>query len=259
MGVTMARCVLRGAIPGKLFLAACLLVFAEFHAPLALAQRPIHVGAPPHMAPPRVAPPHLPMPRVSAPPAFHAPIFRPPDGVSFNVPQGPAGFHLGFVPIFHRPFFLFAFRQNFYSLWWLNCGPLWFWDSGCGGLYLYPYGLERYESPLATPLRYEPPVYSYPAGYPADRDLVQLFLTDGTVLSVSDYWFVNDEVHFTIPDGTTKPAEQVMGLDELDLQKTIDVNTRRGFRFVRRDEPMDRWLRDHPNTDPPALQPPSKD
>jgi hypothetical protein len=35
----------------------------------------------------------------------------------------------------------------------------------------------------------------------------------------------------------TKPVEHVIGFDELDLQRTVDVNTQRGFGFVLRSEP----------------------
>jgi hypothetical protein len=44
----------------------------------------------------------------------------------------------------------------------------------------------------------------------------------------------------------------------LDVQKTIDVNTRRGFRVVMRNEPMEQYLRDYPDLTPPLLQPSQK-
>jgi hypothetical protein len=42
------------------------------------------------------------------------------------------------------------------------------------------------------------------------------------------------------------------------VQKTIDVNTRRGFRVVMRDSPLEQYLRDHPDPMPPLLQPTQK-
>jgi hypothetical protein len=33
------------------------------------------------------------------------------------------------------------------------------------------------------------------------------------------------------------------------------VNSRRGFRVVMRNEPMEQYLRDYPDLDPPLLQP----
>jgi hypothetical protein len=61
-----------------------------------------------------------------------------------------------------------------------------------------------------------------------------------------------------VEDDPTKPAEHVVPLDELDLQKTIDVNTRRGFRMVFRDEPWQQYLKDHPDLTPPDLAAPQK-
>jgi hypothetical protein len=77
---------------------------------------------------------------------------------------------------------------------------------------------------------------------------------------VTDYWVVNDELHFTL-DGEGGPQfpEHVIGFNELDLQKTINVNTRLGFRFVLRDEPLEQYLRDHPDAEPPLAGPPNQE
>jgi hypothetical protein len=76
---------------------------------------------------------------------------------------------------------------------------------------------------------------------------------------VTDYWFVNNQVHFvTLEEGGAKSVERVIGLDELDVQKTVDVNTQRGFRVVMRDEPLEQYLRDHPDANAPLLQPQQK-
>ena len=98
----------------------------------------------------------------------------------------------------------------------------------------------------------------YPYG-DEEHELVWLYRKDGTVYSVIDYWFVGGQVHFiAVEEGGAKSVEQVIGFDELDLQRTIDVNTRRGFRVVRRDEPLGQYLRDHPDPMPPLLQPSEK-
>ena len=52
-----------------------------------------------------------------------------------------------------------------------------------------------------------------------------------------------------------KPEEQVIPFDELDLQKTVDVNTNRGFRFMLRNEPFEQYVRDHPEGPPATLKP----
>jgi hypothetical protein len=83
-------------------------------------------------------------------------------------------------------------------------------------------------------------------GYPTQRHdrerrgLSQLYLKDGTVYNVTDYWLENGQIHFTIPEeGGTKSVQHAIGFDELDLQRTVDVNTQRGFGFVLRSEPME--------------------
>ena len=243
----MARFFLHGVILKNIFIAAaCVLASACAESPVALAQRVGHPAAGTHFSGAgRVVTPH-----VVAPPIFHAPLLRP-----------QTGFRQGPVPFLHHPVFIrppsFRVRQNFYSLWWLNCGPLWGWQFGCGDFFLYAYPIEN----PVTPLIYEnppSPVYLYSGYAGGELALVQLFLKDGTVFSVTDYWFVNDQVHFKMVDEDGTKSEQAIAVDELDLKKTINVNTRRGFRFVKRDEPMEQYLRDHPNLDPPLVQPPQQ-
>jgi hypothetical protein len=45
-------------------------------------------------------------------------------------------------------------------------------------------------------------------------------------------------------------VEHVRDFDALDLQTTIDVNTERGFRFTLRNEPLEQYLRNHPDASP---------
>ena len=86
--------------------------------------------------------------------------------------------------------------------------------------------------------------------------MVELYLKDGTIYEVTDYWLVNDQLHFrTAEEGGTKLVEHVIDFDQLDLQKTIDVNTDRGFRFVLRNEPLEDYLRDHPDIGPNGTPP----
>jgi hypothetical protein len=80
-------------------------------------------------------------------------------------------------------------------------------------------------------------------------------LKDGTILSVTDYWVVDGQLHFTmIEESGTKPTEHVVPFDALDLQTTVDTNTRRGFRFMLRNEPIQQYLRDHPEGPPPTVR-----
>jgi hypothetical protein len=61
-----------------------------------------------------------------------------------------------------------------------------------------------------------------------------------------------------VEEGDDRAVEHVIPFDELDLQRTIDVNTRRGFRMVLRDEPWQQYLKDHPDLTPPDLRPPQE-
>jgi hypothetical protein len=232
------------SIPRRILSVACLLASACVLPPFASAQRPVGAHAP---APVRVNPPvRIPVPRVATPPAPRAPMMRPQPGFRPGIQPGPVFTH---HRVFIRPpFFRFRDRLYFAPYWWQPCGPDWTWQYNCSNLPYYPPPPENYV---------QQPVYEYPQYlYSEDeRALVRLYLKDGTVYGVTDYWFVNDQLHFTLPD---EEEEQVIGLDELDLQKTIDVNTRHGFRFVMRNEPMQQYLRDHPNDTPPLVQPPPK-
>ena len=237
-----------------LMVAACALACAWSHTPVALAQRVGHVGGAGHsgtgvrIGAPHVAAPHIGAPHIVASPAS-------PSRAIFLHPRG--GFPERPPLIFRHPFFIRApfFRswERFDSSWWLNCGPIWGWNYGCGDFFLPEYAFEHY---LAPPLTYNTTVYVYSQD---GQPLVHLFLKDGTVYSVNDYWFVKDEIHFTMLDESgTKSVEQVIAFEDLDVQRTIDVNSRRGFRVVMRNEPMEQYLRDYPDLDPPLLQSPQR-
>ncbi len=82
------------------------------------------------------------------------------------------------------------------------------------------------------------------------------FLKDGTILNVTDYWLIDDQLHFAmIEENGTKPAERVIPFDALDLQTTVDANARRGFRFTLRNEPFEQYVRDHPESPTPIVTP----
>jgi hypothetical protein len=100
------------------------------------------------------------------------------------------------------------------------------------------------------------PVY-YVAYEGGGRQLPQLYLKDGTVYNVTDYWLVNGQLHYTTLDesGTTW-NEHVIDFSQLDVQKTADIAERRGFHFVLRNEPMEQYLKDHPNIGSPGEAPP---
>ena len=242
-----------------LIVAATALSCAWLQVPVASAQRvPVSTGA-------RVGGgghigggTHIGAPRITVPPPSHAAV---PRGRVYVGPRPVGlgsfgGFGFRQRPIFRvrRPVFFAApyvgVGLGFDSFGWPACGPAWDWGFGCTGAPFYGFGFENY----VTVQPYENAAYLFGQ---EERELVWLFLKDGSVRSVTDYWFVNGQVHFTaVEDGGPK-SEQVIA-DQLDLQRTIDVNTRRGFRIVQRDAPWQQYLRDHPDLTPPELLPPPK-
>jgi hypothetical protein len=243
----MTRLLFRDSILRKiLIVVVCLLAPAWVPTP-AWAQHGGHVGGGGHFnGGARMGVPHV------FAPASHPTISR-----------GPVGFGTGRFLFRRRPIFVFSnpvffgapffrFGVGFNSVWWPTCGPFWAWGFGCNNLAFYGYGSENY----VTPQPYESPVYLYGG---EERGLIALYLKDGTVYGAIDYWFVNGDIHFTmVEEGDDRAVEHVIPFDELDLQRTIDVNTRRGFRMVLRDEPWQQYLKDHPDLTPPDLRPPQE-
>jgi hypothetical protein len=200
----------------------------------------------------------------SAPPISHTPIFRAPiihapiltprmrigsyAGVGMSRFRPPRRPIRRFPPVFvlyESPAFLGGPFWGWNSCWSANCDLFWPW-----------LGYTTVSSPGPTNYVYqvsEIPVYYGEEG----PDLPQLFLKDGTVLNVTDYWLVDDQLHFTmIEEEGGKPVEHVIPFDALDLQKTVDVNTGRGFRFMLRNEPFEQYVRDHPEGPPHVITPP---
>jgi hypothetical protein len=159
------------------------------------------------------------------------------------------------LPFFPVPFFwgssFFRFWAIGYSSFWWPCAPYWGWGFACSSLPSYGYGFGSSAAPF-----YVPPTYALSD---AGRTLPRLYLKDGSVIEVTDYWVVGDQLHFTLEGETgAESGGHVIDFDQLDLQKTINVNTRLGFRFVLRDEPVEQYLRDHPDEEPPLARPPAK-
>jgi hypothetical protein len=200
--------------------------------------------------------------RISAPPiahissspspAIHAPIYAPrmpigsSTGGAFGItrPRRPIRPFPPVLLFYESPFLFGGPFSGLNSCWWASCNLFW------------PGTLAYTEVSSPGPTNYvaqfsEAPVYIYGE---ERSDLPQLFLKDGTILNVTDYWLVDDQLHFTMIDeeGGT-PAEHLIPFDALDLQRTVDANTRRGFRFMLRNEPFDEYVRDHPEGPPPAV------
>jgi hypothetical protein len=88
------------------------------------------------------------------------------------------------------------------------------------------------------------PTYAFVGNATASHP--QLVFKDGTTYTVTDYWRVNDQLHFiTIEEGGTKSVPHTVPFDDLDVQRTTDADAAQGFRFVVRDEPIEQWLEHH--------------
>jgi len=249
----MARLSLHSTVLRNLAVLLCGLACWSVLTPVALAQHGGHVGGGG-------------MPHVSAPAASHSPsaAARPAKAPaagkstpssSLRLPVRPVrpvppvypiyGYY-GYPFYFGNPFFYgFGLGWGFDSCWWADCDLFWGWGAGGNGLGPYGYGY--------TPGNYVSaptygPSYAYPQGY-GGGDQPQLYLKDGTAYTVTDYWLVDDQLHFTVRE-EGKPVEHAIPFDALDLQRTIDVARQRGFLFVLRDEPVEPYMQHHPEITP---------
>jgi hypothetical protein len=203
-----------------LFAAAGALTFTCASGSVAFAQRGIgHPGGVAHGSTPHVVGP-LNFPRRPIYPIQSVfPIFGPREFRSWGVPP-----------------YSFRLRWGFNRVGWQNCF-YWAWGYNCYPLPVYVYG-------------------EVDGG--GGRELPQLYLKDGAIYNVTDYWLVNNRLHFTtIDESGAKWVEHTIDFDELDLQKTIDMSAQRGFHFVLRDEPMQQYLQDHPEIGEPDASPPA--
>lgn len=165
--------------------------------------------------------------------------------------------------VFGLPFFGLGFGWGFNGGFWTVCDPFWSWGYACTGLPVYNYGAAAPVAPLAATNPLPPVEIPYGQVYYGEPNsqYAQLYLKDGTVYNVTDYWLENGKLHFkTVEEHGTKLVEHTIDFDQLDLQETIDVNTQRGFRFVLRNEPIEQYLQDNypasPDQAPPAPEEP---
>jgi hypothetical protein len=201
------------------------------------------VGAPPHV-PGRLRPP----------------IFFP--GFGFGGCFGPFFFGCGG---FFGPGFGFGFGLGYgYGY----CDPFWGCPAGFYGSYYNGgyYGNQIYnqstdESTVSNefnPSRYWGP--SAPpeetgggggAGASSDNEVV-LFLNDGTVYAITDYWVADNKLHYV----TNYGGENSIPLDQLDMQRTVDVNAKRGINITLRPTPQSQQQAPEAQPEPEPPPPP---
>jgi len=183
---------------------------------------------------------------------------RPPIG-------GPGyGFRGGFpifgVPIYGGPFFG-GVGFGFGAGWGPACGPYSGWGFGCNGLSYYNYGYGNYDygygnvydappvsnwpssdygsQPETPPSNYSGP-FLYESGTPeqaqssirAENFVTMLYLKDGEVYALDDYWVEDGKLHYT-----SGSAEDAVDIDQIDMQKTVEVNASRGVSFTLKPKP----------------------
>jgi hypothetical protein len=61
-----------------------------------------------------------------------------------------------------------------------------------------------------------------------------IYLKNGTTYSVTDYWLQGGQLHYTVNYG----AASTLKMKEVDLQRTVDENARRGIGFSLRPHPL---------------------
>jgi len=128
-------------------------------------------------------------------------------------------------------------------------GVRWF---GARPLMFIPYCVPvPFPYPVPDPVPY--PVWNFITPSPAyvfvgsaSPSHPHLVFKDGTTYTVTDYWRVDDQLHFiTIEEGGTKSVPHTVPFGDLDVQRTTDTNAAQGFRFVVRGEPIEQWLEHH--------------
>jgi hypothetical protein len=133
------------------------------------------------------------------------------------------------------PLYGYGLGFGFSPFWWDSCGTYWTWAWGYNC-----YAANFYVS------------------VGGGRELQELYLKDGTVYDVTDYWLVDGQLRFTkLDESETRWEEHTIALDELDLQKTVEVSKERGFRFVLRNEPIQQYLQHHPEIGAPEISLPA--
>ena len=116
-----------------------------------------------------------------------------------------------------------------------------------------PYPVWNFIEPLPAYASIAPsaPTYVFVGSDSASHP--QLVFKNGTTYTVTDYWRVDDQLHFiTIEEGGTKSVPHTVPFGDLDVQRTTDTDVAQGFRFLVRDEPIEQWLQHHAQHAPGA-------
>lgn len=97
--------------------------------------------------------------------------------------------------------------------------------------YAPSYSYEPAPEPLTQQEAAPPSANTNPSN--VNQPIVELVLKDGTVFGVTSYWLLNDRLYYI----TTYQIQSSIPMDQLDLQKTVDMNWKRGVTFTLTPEP----------------------
>jgi hypothetical protein len=78
----------------------------------------------------------------------------------------------------------------------------------------------------------------------ASTPTVLLYLKDGTTFAATDYWVADGKLHYFV----NYSGESTVDIDQLDVQRTVDENSKRGVQFTLKPKP-NRWSVEPSTTD----------
>ena len=138
--------------------------------------------------------------------------------------------------------------------WVYGCSTFGYWDgySGFGPAFdssIYEQDDEQgigQQAQEPETFAWEPPPQSSPEEIEAEKPITVLFLKNGAVYAVTDYWIQDAKLYYA----TSYGGQNSISLDDIDLQKTVEVNAKRGVEFILKPSP-DR----NPQNPPPPGQP----
>jgi hypothetical protein len=88
-----------------------------------------------------------------------------------------------------------------------------------------------------------------PDSIPSSARVVQLYMKNGAMVTATDFWIEDDKLHYALGDS----GEITINLDQLDLQRTVQENAKRGIQFTLKAGPGNSTPVPTPNsTQPPA-------
>jgi hypothetical protein len=67
----------------------------------------------------------------------------------------------------------------------------------------------------------------------ATTPTVLIYLSDGTLLAATDYWLADGQLHYYVNYG----GENSVDMSQVDLQRTVNENAKRGIRFSLKPNP----------------------